>query len=1129
MYPRSQKLPQELHNSQQLLQSIVDHTNACIFVKEFRQTNGTYLLINQQFETLFNISREEIRGQTDYDIFPPEAAEAFRQIDLQVLASGKLIELEELVPQADGIHTYISLKFPLLNGEGKPYAVCGIARDITDRKQAELALQQAKEELEIRVVERTAKLQQTVTRLQQEIREREKAEARLRQLFEKSADAILIFDGGVFTDCNQAAVEMMRCANKEQLLSLHPSEISPLTQPDGRGSFEKANELIETALQKGSHRFEWVHRRMDGEDFWVEVLLTAIAVDGRQILHAVLREIGDRKAALAELQHSYNLLQSVIESTPDVVFVKDIEGRYVMINSAFADFFGKSIKEMNNKKDAEIFGKKTALKMRENDLKIMNTGLSETIEEILDYKDKIKTYLTTKSPWRDGEGNIIGLIGMARDISDRIAAEAALAASEAKFRSIVENATDLIFSFTTDGLFTYLAPNFTDILGYDIQEFLGQSFARLIHPDDLPRCYAFLDRIVATGQKQAGLEFRALRKDGSCCSMIANTSPIKDTDGNVVGFQGIVGDISEQQAARSFRKIAEKEQQRLVAILEATTDFVGVADANGYHTYINQAGRKMVGLELDEDISTINCMSLIAPRAIEATEKAMSIALQEGTWSGENVLLHRNGQEIPVSQVIMVHKSETGEVEFLSTIIRDIRERKQVEAELQQTQKFLQSVLNTLPVGVVAKEAEELRFVLWNPAAEEVLGLTAEQALGKNDYDFFPKEQADFFTSIDREVLQSKKILDIPEETIRSGTGESRILHTKKTAILDAEGNPQYLLAITEDITERKQAEAALRESEGQLRQQAFELEQTLRELQRTQAQLVQSEKMSGLGQLVAGVAHEINNPTSFIYGNLTHADEYIQDLISLVELYQKHYANPHPEIIEWSKAIELEFLLDDLPKLFKSMKFGADRIQKIVLSLRNFSRMDEAEMKAVNIHDGIDSTLMILSHRIKAQPNRLAIEIIKEYGNLPLVECYAGQLNQVFMNILSNAIDALLEGNTSWHSQAEPGNEGDEQENTNYQLPIPDYQLPTIRIRTYLDNNWVVIRIADNGSGMTETVQKRIFDPFFTTKPVGQGTGMGLSISYQIITSRHQGSLQCFSSPGKGAEFEIKIPLKAC
>jgi len=362
MYPRSQKLPQELHNSQQLLQSIVDNTNACIFVKEFRQTNGTYLLINQQFETLFNISREEIRGQTDYDIFPPEAAEAFRQIDLQVFASGKLIELEELVPQADGIHTYISLKFPLLNGEGKPYAVCGIARDITDRKQAELALQQAKEELEIRVVERTAKLQQTVTRLQQEIREREKAEARLRQLFEKSADAILIFDGGVFTDCNQAAVEMMRCANKEQLLSLHPSEISPLTQPDGRGSFEKANELIETALQKGSHRFEWVHRRMDGEDFWVEVLLTAIAVDGRQILHAVLREIGDRKAALAELQHSYNLLQSVIESTPDVVFVKDIEGRYVMINSAFADFFGKSIKEMNNKKDAEIFGKKQRLK-----------------------------------------------------------------------------------------------------------------------------------------------------------------------------------------------------------------------------------------------------------------------------------------------------------------------------------------------------------------------------------------------------------------------------------------------------------------------------------------------------------------------------------------------------------------------------------------------------------------------------------------------------------------------------------------------------------------------------------------------------------------------------------------------
>ena len=1106
MYPKSQKFPQELHNTQQLLQSIVDNTNACIFVKEFLHTNGTFLLINQQFERLFNISREEIRGKNDYDLFPPEAADTFRKIDLQVFESGKLIELEELVPQSDGIHTYISLKFPLLNGEGKPYAICGIATDITERKQAELALQQAKEELEIRVIDRTAELQQTINKLQQEIREREKAEARLRQLFERSADAILIIDGGVFTDCNQAAVEMMRCANKEQLLSLHPSVISPLTQPDGRASFEKAEEMIATALQKGSNRFEWVHRRLDGEDFWVEVLLTAIAIDGKQILNVVWREIGDRKIAEIERDRFFNI-------AADMLCIAGLDdGYFKRINPAFETILGYTPEELLAEPFINFVHPEDVETTLAEVSTIGNGNTTLAFENRYRCKDGSYKWLSWASV-PDIQNNLI--YATARDISARKVAEAALAASEAKFRSIVENATDLIYSHTTEGLFTYPAPNFTDILGYEVEEFIGQSFVPLIHPDDLPRCFAFLDRIVATAQKQSGLEFRTLRKDGSWCSMIANTSPIKNTDGNVVGFQGIVRDVSEQQAARRFRKIAEKEQQRLVAILEATTDFVGVADANGYNTYINQAGRKMVGLESNQDISTIHCMSLIAPKAIEATEKALSIALQEGTWSGETVLLHRNGEEIPVSQAIMVHKSETGEVEFLSTIIRDIRERKQVESQLRHTRNFLESVLNTLPVGVIAKEVEKLRFVLWNPAAEQVVGLTAEQVLGKNDYDFFSKEQADFFTSKDREVLNSKKILDIPEETIRTGTGETRILHTKKTAILDLEGNPQYLLAITEDITERKQAEAALQESAAQLRQKALELEQTLRELQRTQAQLVQSEKMSSLGQLVAGVAHEINNPTSFIYGNLTHANEYFQDLISLIELYQKHYPNPHPEIIDYIQTIELDFLLEDLPKLFKSMQFGAERIQKIILSLRSFSRMDEAEMKEVNIHDGIDSTLMLLSHRLKAQPNRQAIEIINEYGNLPLVTCYAGQLNQVFMNILTNAIDALEQSNKlSVMGDGEKSN---------------NYQLPTIRIGTYLDNNWVVIRIADNGLGMTETVQQRIFNPFFTTKPVGQGTGMGLSISYQIITQRHKGSLQCFSSPGKGAEFEIKIPLKAC
>jgi signal transduction histidine kinase len=307
------------------------------------------------------------------------------------------------------------------------------------------------------------------------------------------------------------------------------------------------------------------------------------------------------------------------------------------------------------------------------------------------------------------------------------------------------------------------------------------------------------------------------------------------------------------------------------------------------------------------------------------------------------------------------------------------------------------------------------------------------------------------------------------------------------------------------------QQNLALQDSEALANSKAAELEQALQDLQRTQAQLVQTEKMSSLGQLVAGVAHEINNPVNFITGNINYACEYIQDLLTLVELYQLH----EPKLvqdIQSQQNIDLEFLMQDLPKLFKSMQVGADRINQIVLSLRNFSRHDEADMKPVDIHEGIDNTLMILQNRLKAKGGQPDIQVTKEYSELPLVECYAGQLNQVFMNLISNAIDALEE----------------RQNITAKIMPLSACPLPYLQIRTEAKgNDWVSITITDNGAGMTEAVQQRLFNPFFTTKPLGKGTGLGLSISYQIVVEKHGGVLQCFSVPGQGTQFTIEIPIK--
>lgn len=303
--------------------------------------------------------------------------------------------------------------------------------------------------------------------------------------------------------------------------------------------------------------------------------------------------------------------------------------------------------------------------------------------------------------------------------------------------------------------------------------------------------------------------------------------------------------------------------------------------------------------------------------------------------------------------------------------------------------------------------------------------------------------------------------------------------------------------------------EQKVAERTQELHEKNESLSQTLRELQRTQAQLVQSEKMSSLGQMVAGVAHEINNPVSFIYGNLSPAAEYVQDILRVIDLYQEHYPNPAPEIQEEIDDIDLEFVVEDLQKLLDSMKVGAERIRNIILSLRNFSRLDEADMKPVDIHEGIESTLLILHNRLKASGERAGLEIVQNYAKLPQVVCYASQLNQVFMNLLTNAGDALK----------------DVRNNTNVKQ---SGKKPTITITTELiDPEWVRIRIADNGPGIPETIQAKIFDPFFTTKPVGSGTGLGLSISYQIIVEKHGGRLSCVSTPEEGAEFIMELPVK--
>ncbi|MEH2249023.1 trifunctional serine/threonine-protein kinase/ATP-binding protein/sensor histidine kinase [Nostoc sp.] len=424
---------------------------------------------------------------------------------------------------------------------------------------------------------------------------------------------------------------------------------------------------------------------------------------------------------------------------------------------------------------------------------------------------------------------------------------------------------------------------------------------------------------------------------------------------------------------------------------------------------------------------------------------------------------------------------------------------------LGETEQFLRLIIDNIPQSVFWKDRNYV-YLGCNHNFAQASGVgVPENIIGKTDYDLsWTREESDWYVECDRRIIESGQAELNIIETVQQADRKQIWSNTNKIPLKDREGNIFGILGTCEDITEHQQAQQLLQ-------QQKQQLEQALQELQTMQLQLVQGEKMSALGNLVAGVAHEINNPVGFIAGNLEPAKDYVKDLFGLIKLYQEKFPEPGSDIEDEIDAMDLDYLREDLPKLLDSMKLGVNRIRSISTSLRTFSRADKDYKVPFNIHEGIDSTILILRHRLKANENRPEIEVIKKYGKLPLVECFAGQLNQVFMNLLANAIDALEEYSTERSLSA----------------ILANPNCITIQTDVAESGQHILIKIADNGVGMSPEVKQQVFDHLFTTKPVGKGTGLGLAIARQIIIEGHGGSLSCTSELGQGTEFVIQISIQ--
>ncbi len=480
-------------------------------------------------------------------------------------------------------------------------------------------------------------------------------------------------------------------------------------------------------------------------------------------------------------------------------------------------------------------------------------------------------------------------------------------------------------------------------------------------------------------------------------------------------------------------------------------------------------------------------------------------------------------------------------------LVKEIAERRQIEESLRQAEQRYRSIFENAVEGIFETTPEGY-YQICNPSLARIYGYDSPAELIKNLTNIRHQLYVDpnqYDQLIDQ--LQSGDAVSDFESQVYRQDGSRIWISQKIRTVRDRYGNLLYYEGFVTDITQQKLAQESLQQFEIKLKLQAEELEESLSKLQESQKQLIDKEKLSTLGQLLAGVAHEINNPVNFLCNNLPHAHRYAEDLLNLLQTYEQYYPQPVPEIKQEAEAIDLNFLVEDFPKTLSSMELGADRLRHLVHSLKIVSSADEDRLQLVDIHEGIDSTLLMLHHRLKPKGDNPGITVFKDYGQLPLLNCYPCGLNQVFMNLLCNAIDALEQMNCEHFDALELEEIQEELEVESSSLsplqlvkgkPSPEIQPtpPSIWIRTEIittnsansnqSSPVAAIRISDNGSGMTEEVRKRIFDPFFTTKVPGKGTGLGLSISYQII-QKHGGQLICNSTLGQGTEFVITIPLQ--
>ncbi|MEO1094319.1 MAG: AAA family ATPase [Cyanobacteria bacterium J06638_28] len=632
-----------------------------------------------------------------------------------------------------------------------------------------------------------------------------------------------------------------------------------------------------------------------------------------------------------------------------------------------------------------------------------------------------------------------------------------------------------------------------ELTGYTSDELIhnrATDFGSMIHADDAEAVGREVEAAIAA-QRPFRVVYRIRTKQGKEKWLWEQGQAILDDSGQPTLLEGLIIDISDRKQA----EIAlQKNEAHLRALVSALPDLIMRVSREGIYLEFSASSDFRVMGHLPDWLGThvtTNLPSELAQQRLTAIHQALAtrrVQTYEQRLDLEGAPQYEEVRVVPYAE------------DEVLLLVRDISDRKAAEEASQEFQRRLKFLIDQMPIGMVEWNLN-FEIIGWNAAAEEIFGYSAAEMLGQQGMQFIPASVRPRVAEIRAKLLEQRGGTFSLNENLRKD-GTTIICEWINTVLHDADNNLIGVVSMVQDVSERESDKAAIA-------QKSQALTQTLEELQQTQLKMVQSEKMAVLGNLVAGVAHEVNNPIGFLNGSIQNAEDYVQEIFEHLKTYQE-LQPPNSEVQDSAEAIDLDFLLEDLPQLLHSMKGATHRIKNISTSLRTFSRADMEHKVRAKLHEGLDSTLLILKYRLKANDQRPAIEIVHSYGELPEIECFPGQLNQVFMNILANAIDMFDEM---------------AQQTTFKDLKNMPQQI-TIQTAMLTGKHAVEVRISDNGAGMPDDVQSRIFDSSFTTKGVGRGTGLGLAIARQIVVDSHGGSLDVTSKVGQGTEFCIQLPL---